>query len=403
MLHLAIMQIAGVYLPLNTAYTPDECAFLLADAEPKLVIRDPSEVLKDALTLLSPSVSPVHRSANDPAAILYTSGTTGRPKGAILTHGNLTANASALVQAWGLTSSDVLLHALPIFHAHGLFVALHSALLAGLKTVWMPKFEAADVLDALPRATVLMGVPTFYTRLLEHPGLSRDVASNMRLFVCGSAPLRETTFQAFADRTGHRIVERYGLTEALIVCSNPLDGERLPGSVGYAMPSVAVRLDDAGVIQVRGPSVSPGYWNNTEATAQAFTADGFFITNDVARLDNDGRVWISGRSSDLIISGGYNVYPKEIELLLDDVEGVVESAVIGVPHPDFGEAVVAVITGDASEEVLSTLLRERVASYKRPKRYYFVESFPRTALGKIQKRALREIYQYVFIGQEAVG
>jgi len=295
------------------------------------------------------------------AAILYASGTTGRSKGAMLSHDNLASNALALHDMWVWREGDVLIHALPIFHVHGLFVAIHCALLNGSKMWFLPKFDADQVIDLLPQSTVLMGVPTFYTRLVDHPGLTREATANMRLFGAGSAPLLAETFAAFEDKTGHRILERYGMTETGMITSNPLDGERLPATVGYPLPGVEVRIADEdgkvlnaeeiGVLEVTGPNVFKGYWRMAEKTASEFRADGWFITGDVAKVAEDGRVSIVGRAKDMIISGGYNVYPKEIETVIDDVDGVKESAVIGAPHPDFGEAVVAVIVAEGGAEI----------------------------------------------------
>jgi malonyl-CoA/methylmalonyl-CoA synthetase len=331
--------------------------------------------------------------------LIYTSGTTGRSKGAMLSHGNLAANAVALHRIWGFSPDDVLLHALPIFHVHGLFVALHCAFLSGAPMVWLPKFDDAQVMAGLARSTVMMGVPTFYTRLLANPAFTREAAQHMRLFICGSAPLLESTFAEFEDRTGMRILERYGMSEAVIITSNPLVGERIPGSVGYPLPGVQLRIGggaETGVIEIRGPSVFSGYWRMPEKTAEEFTADGWFITGDVGRTDPDGRVWISGRAKDLIISGGYNVYPKEIELVLDELPGVVESAVIGVPHPDFGEGVVAVLIGQGEEAAIVAQARAQLAAFKAPKRVVFVEDLPRNAMGKVQKNLLRERYAALF-------
>ena len=317
----------------------------------------------------------------------------------MLSHGSLAANALALHEAWGFMPDDVLLHALPIFHVHGLFVALHCALLSGCPMIWLAKFSDAEVLAGLDRATVMMGVPTFYTRLLANPGFTRAKADGVRLFVCGSAPLLPSTFAEFEARTGQRILERYGMSEAVIITSNPLDGERIAGSVGYPLPGVDLRIGgEAGVIQIKGPSVFSAYWRMPEKTAEEFTADGYFITGDVGRQDADGRVWISGRAKDLIISGGYNVYPKEIELVLDELVGVVESAVVGVPHPDFGEAVVAVVIGKGDEAAMIAEARGQLAAYKAPKRVVFVGELPRNAMGKVQKNLLRQRYAGLFEG-----
>jgi malonyl-CoA/methylmalonyl-CoA synthetase len=341
----------------------------------------------------------VPRGADDLACIIYTSGTTGRSKGAMLTHGNLAANAVALHKAWGFTPDDVLLHALPVFHVHGLFVALHCAFLSGCPMVWLPKFVDADVLEGLKRATVMMGVPTFYTRLLANEGFTRELSQNVRVFISGSAPLLPTTFAEFEERTGQRILERYGMSEAVIITSNPLAGERIAGSVGYPLPGVELRIGgggETGVIEIKGPSVFSAYWRMPEKTAEEFTKDGFFITGDVGRQDADGRVWISGRAKDLIISGGYNVYPKEIELVLDEMAGVTESAVIGLPHRDFGEGVAAVVIGSGDEAAMIAACREKLAAFKSPKRIVFVDELPRNAMGKVQKNVLRERYKGLF-------
>ncbi|MDR2215103.1 MAG: AMP-binding protein, partial [Nevskiaceae bacterium] len=345
MLYLATLQVGAVTLPLNTAYTEAEVGYFLGNAEPRLFVRDAVAIAAQASAF-----APLHdiepRAGDDLAALIYTSGTTGRSKGAMISHGNLADNALALRQAWAFTADDVLLHALPIFHIHGLFVALHNVLLTGASMVWLARFDDEQIIEGLKRSTVLMGVPTFYTRLLAHPKFTRELAAPMRLFISGSAPLLASTFEEFEQRTGQRILERYGMSEALMITSNPLHGARIAGSVGYPLPGVALRIgggETTGVIEIKGPSVFSGYWRMPEKTAEEFTADGYFITGDVGRQDADGRVWISGRAKDVIISGGFNVYPKEIELVLDQLPGVVESAVIGCPHPDFGEAVVAVI------------------------------------------------------------
>ena len=397
-IYLATLRIGAVFLPLNAAYTPSEVQYFLDDAKPAIFIQDAQGFVAGARDLApDPRIEP--RIPGDLAAIIYTSGTTGRSKGAMLTHGALAANALALHEAWGFTPDDVLLHALPIFHVHGLFVALHCAFLSGCPMVWLNRFDEAAVLEGLSGATVMMGVPTFYTRLLAHPGLTREATAHMRLFISGSAPLLESAFEAFEARTGHRILERYGMSEAVIITTNPLEGERKPGSVGFPLPGVDLRIgggEETGVIEIRGPSVFSGYWRMPEKTAEEFTADGFFITGDVGRLDADGRLWISGRAKDLIISGGYNVYPKEVELLLDEQPGVRESAVIGIPHPDFGEGVVAVVEGQGDDAALIAALRSRLAGYKTPKRVIFLDALPRNAMGKIQKALLRQTYADLF-------
>ncbi len=398
MIYLGVLKAGAVFLPLNSAYTASEVDYFLGDAEPKVFVTDPPAWVAEAAEY-APLEATVPRAAGDLASLIYTSGTTGRSKGAMLSHGNLAENALALHAAWGFTADDVLLHALPIFHVHGLFVALHCALLSGCPMIWLPKFADAEVLAGLGRATVMMGVPTFYTRLLANPGLTREKADGVRLFICGSAPLLPSTFAEFEARTGQRILERYGMSEAVIITSNPLDGERIAGSVGYPLPGVELRIggeQETGVIQIRGPSVFSGYWRMPEKTAEEFTPDGFFVTGDVGRRDPDGRVWISGRSKDLIISGGYNVYPKEVELVLDELPGVVESAVIGVPHKDFGEGVVAVVIGEGDEAAMIAEARRQLAAYKAPKRVVFVDELPRNAMGKVQKNLLRQRYERLF-------
>lgn len=395
--YLATLKVGAIFVPLNTAYTEAEVDYFIDDAQPALFVEDAVELVGEARSraLLIDSVA---RGEGDLASIIYTSGTTGRSKGAMLSHGNLAANALALHQAWGFTERDVLLHALPIFHVHGLFVATHCALLSGAPMAWLPKYDDAAVLKAMPACTVMMGVPTFYTRLLANRGFTREEAAHMRLFICGSAPLLESTFAEFEARTGQRILERYGMSEAVIITSNPLEGERIAGSVGFPLPGVELRIagGETGVIEIRGPSVFGGYWQMPEKTAEEFTADGYFVTGDVGRQDPDGRVWISGRAKDLIISGGFNVYPKEIELILDEVDGVIESAVIGVPHADFGEVVVAVVIGKGEEAAMIAALRERLAAFKAPKRVFFVGELPRNAMGKVQKNLLREQYAATF-------
>ena len=394
-LYLAVLKIGGVYTPLNDAYTQSEVNYFLADAEPALVVRDAAEAATQARAM-SPFRQAVRRAPHDLAALIYTSGTTGRSKGAMLTHGNLSSNALTLQRIWNFSDKDVLLHALPVFHVHGLFVAIHCALLSGAPMIWLPKFEVGQVVEALPTATVMMGVPTFYTRLLADPAFGSEIAAHMRVFISGSAPLLESTFSEFEERTGHRILERYGMSEAGMITSNPLVGDRIAGSVGYPLPGVDLRISQAGGIEIKGPNVFSGYWRMPEKTAAEFTPDGWFMTGDVGHVDPDGRLWITGRAKDLIISGGYNIYPKEIELVLDEVEGVIESAVIGVPHPDFGEAVVAAVTGQAAEENLIERARERLAAYKVPKRFVFLDELPRNAMGKVQKNVLREQHRHLF-------
>ncbi|MEM1153102.1 MAG: AMP-binding protein, partial [Pseudomonadota bacterium] len=353
----------------------------------------------------------VERTSSDLAAILYTSGSTGRSKGAMLSHGNLASNAQTLHQLWGFHQSDVLLHALPIFHVHGLFVAINVAMLNGSKMLFLEKFATDVVLEQLPTATVMMGVPTFYTRLLESSSFGHEQFAHMRLFISGSAPLTEQTFEAFLTHTGDRILERYGMTETGMITSNPLHGERIAGTVGFALPGVEIRVSDedgvivqageVGTVEVKGPNVVSGYWKMPEKTAQEFRGEGWFITGDLGKIDKEGRLSIVGRAKDLIISGGYNVYPKEIELCLDALEEIAESAVVGVPHPDFGEAVVAVCVASAQKQtdadILLQCLDNQLAAFKRPKALFFTDDLPRNAMGKVQKNQLRDSYKNYFI------
>ena len=422
-LYLACLKIGAVYVPLNTAYTPPEIRHFLADAEPALFVagREFDTPVRQAvldraglgsLTTRAASATPVGqttpRNGGDLAAIIYTSGTTGRAKGAMLSHANLASNATTLCEYWGWQADDVLLHALPIFHVHGLFVALHCAFLNATPVIFHAKFDVDAVLRELPRATVLMGVPTFYTRLLTSDRFDAQRCANMRLFISGSAPLAAQTFASFQQRTGHRILERYGMSETGMNTSNPLHGERLAGTVGFALPGVEVRIADergkplpsgtVGAIEVRGANVFEGYWRLPSLSASEFRDDGFFVTGDLGTMDAEGRVAIVGRSKDLVISGGYNVYPKEVETLLDDMPGVRESAVIGVPHADFGEAVVAVLAtdrDDIDEAAVDAFLGGKLARYKQPKRVVRVRELPRNVMGKVQKNALRESYRHV--------
>jgi malonyl-CoA/methylmalonyl-CoA synthetase len=401
-IYLATLKAGAVFLPLNSAYTASEVEYFITDAEPAVFITDAVAFVRESAGAV-PLAAAVARGTDDLASLIYTSGTTGRSKGAMLTHGNLAANALALHEIWGFTPKDVLLHALPIFHVHGLFVAMHCAFLSGCPMVWLPKFVDAEVLAGLKRSTVMMGVPTFYTRLLANPGFTRELADGARVFISGSAPLLPTTFAEFEERTGQRILERYGMSEAVIITSNPLEGERIAGSVGYPLPGVDLRIgggEETGVIEIRGPSVFGGYWRMPEKNKEEFR-DGYFITGDVGRRDPDGRVYISGRAKDLIISGGYNVYPKEIELILDEMPGVVESAVIGLPHPDFGEGVCAVVIGQkgmgpGDEAAMIAECRTKLAAFKTPKRILFVDDLPRNAMGKVQKNLLRQTHAGLF-------
>lgn len=427
-LYLACLKLGLVYVPLNTGYTAAELDYFVSDAEPVLYVGEQhrSDVVsatlqpRDAERLLvfsnGASTSDdlaipltAVRATDDLAAILYTSGTTGRSKGAMLSHGNLASNAHALSEEWGWQASDVLLNALPIFHVHGLFIASHCALLNATPMIFLEKFDASEVMARLPDATVMMGVPTFYTRLLGRSELTPDRVAHMRVFICGSAPLTEQTFEEWEQRTGHRILERYGMSETIINTSNPLQGERVAGTVGFALLGQQVRVaDEAGVpvptgevgmIEVAGPNVFQGYWRMPEKTAEEIRGDGFFITGDLGVQAADGRLSIVGRSKDLVISGGYNVYPKEVEVALDDMAQVAESAVIGVPHPDFGEAVVAVIVpaaGEVTQAQVDAALGHQLARFKQPKRVMNVTELPRNTMGKVQKNLLREQYADLF-------
>ena len=427
-LYLACLRAGFVYLPLNAGYQKAELQYFFDDAKPSVVVCKPETLgmvatLAGGATVLtvdarggeladrareeSTRFETVTSRPDDLAAILYTSGTTGRSKGATLTHRNLASNALALVEAWGFTRGDVLLHALPIYHVHGLFVAIHCTLLSGARMLWLPKFDAAEVVGLLPGATVMMGVPTFYTRLLAHPGFTREACRNARLFVSGSAPLLPETFEAFRERTGQTILERYGMTETGMITSNPLDGVRAGGTVGRPLPGIEVRvvLDGeccapgvAGGVEVRGPNVFAGYWQMPERTRAEFAGDGWFRTGDLGEWVADGGakgyLRLLGRAKDLIITGGLNVYPKEIEERIDALPGVLESAVIGVPDPDFGEAVTAVVVatpGHVVEEArVIAALRGEIATFKVPKRVHVVDELPRNAMGKVQKNLLRD-------------
>ncbi|MBB5576619.1 AMP-binding protein [Rhizobium paranaense] len=435
LLYLACVRAGAVYLPLNTAYTFAELDYFIGDAESRLVVVSPKtreglepvaarygarlETLDEAgggslmaaLTEDTAEFVDVARGPDDLAAILYTSGTTGRSKGAMLTHDNLLSNAVTLRDHWRFSSTDRLIHALPIFHTHGLFVASNVTLLAGASMYLLPKFDADEVLRLMPKATVLMGVPTFYVRLVQHPGLNADVTSAMRLFISGSAPLLAETHRLFSERTGHAILERYGMTETNMNTSNPYDGDRVAGTVGFPLPGVSLRVTqpetgtpladgETGMIEVKGPNVFKGYWRMPEKTKAEFRDDGFFITGDLGKIDERGYVHIVGRSKDLVISGGYNIYPKEIESEIDQLPGVVESAVIGVPHPDLGEGLTAVIVRELGATIDETAvlegLRDRLARYKQPKRVIIVDELPRNTMGKVQKNVLRDTYSGLF-------
>ncbi|MCC6947512.1 MAG: malonyl-CoA synthase [Bradyrhizobiaceae bacterium] len=430
-LYLACVRAGAVYLPLNTAYPLAELEYFIGDAQPSFVVCRPESeagvrglcarlgratveslgTRGDGTLLAAAADAPIRpvvdRDAEDLAAILYTSGTTGRSKGAMLTHENLLSNAQVLVDYWRFTGEDVLLHALPIFHTHGLFVASNVILLAGGSMIFLPKFDADEVVRLLPKATSMMAVPTFYVRLLEHPGFTRALTKHIRLFTSGSAPLLAETHRAFSERTGHAILERYGMTETNMNTSNPYDGDRIPGTVGFPLPGVELRVADVesgrvlpqgevGVLEVRGPNVFKGYWRMPEKTQAEFRPDGFFITGDVGRIDERGYVHIVGRAKDLVITGGYNVYPKEVETEIDAIAGVVESAVIGLPHPDFGEGVTAVVVrekgANLGEEDVISALADRLAKFKQPKRVFFVDELPRNTMGKVQKNVLRDTY-----------
>jgi malonyl-CoA/methylmalonyl-CoA synthetase len=426
-LYLACLRAGVVYIPLNTAYQESELGYFLEDAEPKLLVVSvglPGEAVafagERALLSGDPHAAPwaglvdelavAIMTSSDPAAILYTSGTTGRSKGAVLTHGNLSSNILVLGKAWHWQDDDVLLHALPIFHVHGLFVALHCALLHASPILFHERFDVGAVMRDMASATVFMGVPTFYTRLLSEPEFGRRLCETMRLFVSGSAPLLDATFDQFVERTGHTILERYGMTEALMVTSNPYDGPRMVGSVGPSLPDISVRIvaengqpaatGEPGVLEMSGPNLFDGYWRNPEKTAEDHSPDGWFISGDIATMDEAGYVRIVGRAKDLIITGGYNVYPKEVEMAIDATEGVLESAVIGVPHPDFGEGIVAVIArvpGSAIKaETIIAALSAELAAFKRPRRVIIVEGLPRNAMGKVQKAELRDLYSNSF-------
>ena len=432
LLYLGCLRAGAVYLPLNTGYTAAEIEYFLGDAEPRVAVcrpqveadfraiaaktgvahvetlgADGNGSITDKAAQADSSFGVVARNTDDLAAILYTSGTTGRSKGAMLTHGNLVSNAEALAETWRFSADDVLLHALPIFHTHGLFVATNVTLLAGGSMLFLPGFDLAEVLRLLPRASVMMGVPTFYSRLLSATEFDRDLVSHMRLFVSGSAPLSPETHKDFEARTGHAILERYGMTETGMNTSNPYDGARRAGTVGFPLPGVEIRIADpesgallpngeVGVIEIRGPNVFKGYWRMPEKTAAEFRADGFFISGDLGLFDDQGYINIVGRDKDLIISGGYNVYPAEIEAALDALDEIAESAVIGLPHADFGEGVTAIVVprdeAALSEDGVRKTLGQTLAKYKVPKRVISVDDLPRNAMGKVQKKELRETY-----------
>jgi len=434
-LYLATVRAGAVYLPLNTAYTLNELDYFITDAEPSVVVCDPSKAkgigaiaakvgakveglgadgkgsLTEAADKAASEFATLVRNNDDLAAILYTSGTTGRSKGAMLTHDNLASNSLTLVDYWRFTDKDVLIHALPIYHTHGLFVASNVALFARASMIFLPRFDPEAIIKLMARATVLMGVPTFYTRLLQNPALNKDTTGHMRLFISGSAPLLAETHREWEARTGHAVLERYGMTETNMNTSNPYDGERVAGAVGHPLPGVSVRVtepetgkvlspEEIGMIEVRGPNVFKGYWRMPEKTRSEFRDDGFFITGDLGKIDAKGYVHILGRGKDLVISGGFNVYPKEIESEIDAMPGVIESAVIGVPHADFGEGVTAVVVcnkgAGVTEASVLKALDGRLAKFKMPKRVFVVEELPRNTMGKVQKNVLRDSYKDIY-------
>jgi len=434
-LYLACLRVGSLFLPLNTAYMPAEMDYFVGDAEPTIVVssiqaadqlapicanhnatlftlgENSDGTLMDAARVAGTDCIIAKRGPDDLAVILYTSGTTGRSKGAMLSHKNLLSNAESLSEAWRFTSEDRLLHALPIFHAHGLFVAINVSLNVGASMIFLPKFDINVVMDKIGSATTMMGVPTFYTRMLADERCNSKNLSHMRLFVSGSAPLLAETHREFEAKTGQRILERYGMTETTMNSSNPYDGDRRAGTVGFPLPNIELRVvdpetgdelpkGDIGSLEVRGPNVFQGYWRMPEKTAEDFRDDGFFITGDIAKFDEDGYITIIGRSKDLVISGGYNVYPKEVETEIDDLDGVNESAVIGVPHPDFGEAVLAVVVPTSGVKLVAdqiTLpLQKRLAKFKCPKKVVFINALPRNTMGKVQKNELRKAYENTF-------
>ncbi len=434
-LYAACVQAGLIFLPLNTAYTAEELSYFIDNSGASVVVcdarsagtlapiakqlgagfetlnADGSGTLMDQAAVMPVSFTTVERDGDDLAAFLYTSGTTGRSKGAMLTQNNLLSNARTLAQVWRFTGDDVLLHALPIFHTHGLFVATNVTLAAGGSLIFMAKFDLDAILERMPEATTMMGVPTFYTRLLSDNRFNRDLAAHMRLFVSGSAPLLAETHAQFEDRTGYRILERYGMTETNMNTSNPYEGDRRAGTVGFPLPGVELKITDpasgetlpqgeVGQIEVRGPNVFKGYWQMPEKTAAELRADGFFITGDLGRIDEDGYVHIVGRNKDLIISGGYNIYPKEIELVLDEQPGVLESAVIGVPHPDFGETVLGVVVAEPGQspdlDAMMEAVRQVLARFKHPRQLILLDALPRNTMGKVQKKILRDQYKDMF-------
>ena len=434
-IYAACVQAGLIFLPLNTAYTASELSYFIEDSGARVIICDPKS--EESLAMIAQAngarletmdaagqgsfaqkaaphplqFATVPRDAEDLAAFLYTSGTTGRSKGAMLTQNNLLSNAEVLTRHWAFSDSDVLLHALPIFHTHGLFVATNIALLSGCKILFVPKFDQEAMIALMPQATCMMGVPTFYTRLLDDPRFDRALSQHMRLFISGSAPLLAETHKLFEQRSGHRILERYGMTETNMSTSNPYEGERRAGTVGFPLPGIELKITDSttgktlaqgniGEIEVRGPNVFKGYWNMPEKTAEELRSDGFFITGDLGMVDADGYVHIVGRNKDLIISGGFNIYPKEIETVLDAQEGVLESAVIGVPHPDFGETVLALLVPSSERtpdlDAIQSHSSEQLARFKLPKKLIVLPQLPRNTMGKVQKNALRDQFRDLF-------
>lgn len=435
-LYLACLRTGIIYTPLNTSYTLKEVEYFIENIQPKLFVCTPDKMdsislvckklnipnyqslgkseedpfLKEILTLKQSNVFE-NCEENDTAAILFTSGTTGKSKGAMITHGNLSSNAFALKETWNFTQKDTLLHALPTFHVHGLFVALHTAFLSTSKIIFLEKFDVYEITRNLKKSTVMMGVPTFYSRLMSEKNFNNNLYKDMRLFISGSAPLTEKTFNEFKNKTGHSILERYGMTETGMITSNPLIGERVEGTVGFSLPDIKIRVakdnkiltsNEKGVVEVKGPNVFKGYWRMKEKTKEEFTEDGFFITGDIGQIDPQGRLTLSGRSGDMIISGGFNVYPKEIEIILNTIDGIKESAVIGVKHLDFGECPIAILVPDGlsnriKDDFINSLLQEALAKYKIPKSYIWVNALPVNAMGKVQKKDLRLKYDKILL------
>jgi malonyl-CoA/methylmalonyl-CoA synthetase len=435
-LYLACLRTGIIYTPLNTSYTLKEVEYFIENIQPKLFVCTPDKMdsislvckklnipnyqslgkseedpfLKEILTLKQSNVFE-NCEENDTAAILFTSGTTGKSKGAMITHGNLSSNAFALKETWNFTQKDTLLHALPTFHVHGLFVALHTAFLSASKIIFLEKFDVYEITRNLKKSTVMMGVPTFYSRLMSEKNFNNNLYKDMRLFISGSAPLTEKTFNEFKNKTGHSILERYGMTETGMITSNPLIGERVEGTVGFSLPDIKIRVakdnkiltsNEKGVVEVKGPNVFKGYWRMKEKTKEEFTEDGFFITGDIGQIDPQGRLTLSGRSGDMIISGGFNVYPKEIEIILNTIDGIKESAVIGVKHLDFGECPIAILVPDGlsnriKDDFINSLLQEALAKYKIPKSYIWINALPVNAMGKVQKKDLRLKYDKILL------